>query len=527
MSTSKHSDHLPDQHIVSVWQRLALATNSFLTAPNLLSVGGLLVVLWGAERLYHHDWQLGVALVIIGRLADLADGYVARRTGTATALGELIDTTSDKLGILALLVVGYLTGLLSPVIVATLLTYSVLVALFALIWGIRYRIRTNRFGKLAMFTAWVLIGCSVVGHSYPNAVLLNLTSILLVVYIGLGVASLTYYVYLLRRVVTAVPALADWTKKIGKIVFVYNPDASNFERARQWSQAITEQLDMPATAIDLIDERDDFIQLLKKPLKKQATLVMVAGGDGTQHAVVNLLMDEITAKPSVTRGGYLVLPLWGGNANDFASMLNGGSAKPRSSVVRRVLSRSNAIAVPLIKLEIGKQTLYACCYASFGASAYAARQLDGQRPSRRGWLAWFPPLLIVKELGAVMQAYAKAPRHRAEIDAVERKLFEHSLINGSRMAKVNWVPMELTEPRFLHALVEHKGPSVLITIARIIMGKKDTHYSKRSQLSFTAKNKMEAQVDGELLHVSAGTAVTASITVTPKEVISFISSRIS
>ncbi|MDO5741097.1 MAG: CDP-alcohol phosphatidyltransferase family protein [Ornithinimicrobium sp.] len=76
---------------------LGTVSNRVLTVPNALSVFRLCllpVFLWSAAR-GDLAWA-GLALVVSG-VSDFLDGYIARRYGLITRLGQLLDPISDRL----------------------------------------------------------------------------------------------------------------------------------------------------------------------------------------------------------------------------------------------------------------------------------------------------------------------------------------------------------------------------------------------------------------------------------------------
>lgn len=72
-----------------------------LTVPNLISLIGSMLVVIGSLQLT--TW-FGLGLVVIGRLADLLDGFVARRLHQVSNVGIILDLTLDKLAGLAIIV---------------------------------------------------------------------------------------------------------------------------------------------------------------------------------------------------------------------------------------------------------------------------------------------------------------------------------------------------------------------------------------------------------------------------------------
>ena len=82
----------------------AVATDRVLTVPNLISFARLLGVplfLW--LLLGPHYDVAAVVVIAVGAGSDWVDGYVARRLGQVSRLGQLLDPFADRLYILATL----------------------------------------------------------------------------------------------------------------------------------------------------------------------------------------------------------------------------------------------------------------------------------------------------------------------------------------------------------------------------------------------------------------------------------------
>lgn len=77
----------------STLQRLAAATGGVATLANLLDLVALVGAWWAGPRL--GSWK-GYAVGAPSYFADLADGIIARRTGTVTRVGEIMDHVGDK-----------------------------------------------------------------------------------------------------------------------------------------------------------------------------------------------------------------------------------------------------------------------------------------------------------------------------------------------------------------------------------------------------------------------------------------------
>jgi len=125
------------------------------TIPNALSVlrlAGIAVFLWlvlGPER----D-EIAFAVLVVSGATDWLDGYLARRLGQYSRLGELLDPVADRLYIFAV-VVGLALRHLVPWWVAVILPLR-----DVLMWGLVPLLRTRGYnalpvhflGKAATFT---------------------------------------------------------------------------------------------------------------------------------------------------------------------------------------------------------------------------------------------------------------------------------------------------------------------------------------------------------------------------------------
>jgi phosphatidylglycerophosphate synthase/diacylglycerol kinase family enzyme len=508
---------------INLWQRVAIATNGIVTIGNILSVSGLLVVIWAAFEVHAgNNLVFGLLLTIVGRLADLADGFAASITKTKSRLGEAVDTSCDKIGLFCLAIALVLSHQVPLTIITVIVVYHVYLALFGIIWGRRYQLHTSKYGKFATFVSWVVIVAALIHSRFPSSSTLSLAWLCFVAFLVLAVLSIRSYMLELRQATAKRLEFAAWTQEISGVIYLYNPRASNYKRADRLIQILCGELSQTPKRFDVTKGAKKVEEYLGKHANDTALLIAIAGGDGTVSSVVNSLVASLPEKYAFK---LYILPLWGGNANDFSYMLNGlhSSMKPQ-----RLLAHSAPIAIPFIKVDIAtsKQTrsVYACCYASFGASAFAARRLDAQKFKTTSVMRWFPPLLVVRELLFVIRAFIDSPVTVAEIDNKETSFYEHTLVNGSRLAKVNRIPIQIDEPAFFHAFVQRKHPSILVTIGRIMLGRPDTVYAKKTTVQFTTRQSVDAQIDGEVIHLDANTKVTASVVHTAP--LAFISTRL-
>lgn len=136
-----------------------------LTVPNVLSLGRLATVPLFIWLFVTGRENAAVVLFALGASTDFLDGYIARRTGTITELGRLLDPLADRIFILALAVAlvarGVLPGWLAIAVIARDL---LVVTAFPLLErrGIE-RLRVSFLGKTA--TAFLLVGLTLLAWS--------------------------------------------------------------------------------------------------------------------------------------------------------------------------------------------------------------------------------------------------------------------------------------------------------------------------------------------------------------------------
>ncbi len=157
------SPHRPDWETIPTrdrnsWQKLAAGSKGWLTPANAISLLGATLVLAGLLQLRSEVTITGVVLILIGRLADIADGYIADKTGTKSPLGELVDTTSDKFIAAITIIALFVYGLLPLIFIITIALHTIVNSSVSLLG--RYKktiIHPSLEGKLATFSAWAVI----------------------------------------------------------------------------------------------------------------------------------------------------------------------------------------------------------------------------------------------------------------------------------------------------------------------------------------------------------------------------------
>ena len=238
-------------------------------------------------------------------------------------------------------------------------------------------------------------------------------------------------------------------------------------------------------------------------------VLCVAAGDGT----VNLAMETLVSSRKLADATRLtpLLPLWGGNANDLAHMLNGSE---RTSL-GKVFAKAESVAIyPLacrLRYPDGEQeTRVAACYASFGATAYAAAHLNRPRHRHNPW--WNMP--VSKPFGdflAGANGLIEAPLFDINERGKRKKIYEREFINGSRFAKLNFASVRLTDRAFRVLTIRHKHIAWIANHLWQLFTRYGDDRRVQDDVTFTCEHQAMAQFDGETLQLPAGTTVTVGL----------------
>lgn len=142
-------------------QRLAAATGGVVTLANLLDVVAFVGAWWAGPRL--GTWK-GYAVGAPSYFADLADGIIARRTGTVTRVGEILDHVGDKPKIFWAAWHVWRLRLADRPLIATVAVYNVAnaaVTVYDLVRNAEPAVFPDRRAKWAMMTTATGMGVQV------------------------------------------------------------------------------------------------------------------------------------------------------------------------------------------------------------------------------------------------------------------------------------------------------------------------------------------------------------------------------
>lgn len=198
-SNNKPDWELMDASDRNVWQRIAAVTTGIVTPGNVVTFIGILLVVVGLFEILKENYWWGSALIIVGRLCDLLDGWLAESTQTKSPLGELLDASIDKLGTILTIVVFYVAALAPWLLLTALLLPHIWIAVIAFMARRKNeQLHPSRLGKISMALLWAALFGFVLVRAFnvpdlmlPSAVVYGLSagSIVTSIYAAIGYMS--------------------------------------------------------------------------------------------------------------------------------------------------------------------------------------------------------------------------------------------------------------------------------------------------------------------------------------------------
>ena len=307
---------------------------------------------------------------------------------------------------------------------------------------------------------------------------------------------------------------------------VHNPASTNAKTGRRFIDELRQRYGTAAVKIIRTNTKQSectFEKLAEKTKDfDDDTILGVAAGDGTVSGVINTLLTN-RAVPTKARQTP-VLPLWSGSANDLAVMLNGMTP----SKVAPIVKRGHKIKIyPIVCRLIGpdgvRTTRLAACYASFGASGYAAKHLNSKN-HRNNPIHRFSVLKAISETVATLNGLGEANKFQIVEDDGVKVVYERLFINGSRFAKNQVFPVQLEKPGYTMISVPRKN-LFLVFVHMLNLLRKNELEQQTERQEFTIENDIVAQFDGEPYEIARGTRVSVSLSARPFYAIATLSEQ--
>ena len=304
--------------------------------------------------------------------------------------------------------------------------------------------------------------------------------------------------------------------KYSSIIYFYNSGSSNQKRARSLYEGIKKSFgkskchEVEVLTEDVLKS----ISIIEKHAKAfdNKTLVLIGGGDGTVNFVISTVLSSKSL--SKTNKKCIFLPLWGGNANDMAVMLNG---HPKSEGIMKIIEAGIVKAVyPLIITLTPRagpeESRLVMGYASFGITAYAIKVMERSSKRVRHRILSVMPFLVLVEFLDFLKAFMLAEPFLIVSKDDSQQVHERLFINGPRIAKIERFPARLDSKEY-YATSSNKRRFYVNAVRAIVKPDPSKITSKISR--FRIADSTLCQVDGETIVIEPDTKVEVGINSEP------------
>lgn len=274
-----------------------------------------------------------------------------------------------------------------------------------------------------------------------------------------------------------------------RIILVFNPNrpgmSGRIDEVQRDLAAGVPDLDIELLATSFAGHARD---LARSVAGRGAPLIVSVSGDGGYNEVVNGVMDVPGSNAVCT-----VLPA--GNANDHHRSL---PVKPLAEAIRENRVRR----IDLLRVTFGgthqEEVRYAHSYVGFGLTPLMAIGIEQGGKGK-----------ILELLSVARTLRALKPFDLVRDDGSTGRFDSLILANISRMAKYGTVS-ESNQPddgRFEVVTLPHAGllKMALMTLRAVTLGL--GNQPSVSSYAFTTRDAVPCQIDGEVVHVPAGTRV--------------------
>ncbi|WP_457973881.1 diacylglycerol/lipid kinase family protein [Arthrobacter sp. D1-17] len=274
-----------------------------------------------------------------------------------------------------------------------------------------------------------------------------------------------------------------------RVVLVFNPAKAGMpDRIAELQRDLAAEL--PDLQIDLLPTEfaGHARDLARSVAAGGAPLIISVSGDGGYNEVVNGVMDV-----PASRAVCAVLPA--GNANDHHRSM---TARPLAEAIRE----GRVQHIDLLRITFGGahrgEVRYAHSYIGFGLTPLMAIGIEKGGKGK------------ILELISVTRTLSHLkPFELVRADGATARFDSLILANISRMAKYGTVS-ESSHPndgRFEVVTLPHSGrwKMALMTLRAVTLGL--GHQPSVSSYAFTTRDAVPCQIDGEVVHVPAGTHV--------------------
>ncbi len=123
--------------------------------PNIITISGLIIVLFSLYKYYITNNYNYIILAIIGFSCDFWDGYIARKYNINSSIGNILDKTVDKINQTAILILLIFKFNISPIYLFIYILREII--MFIMRKNDMKPISSSFYGKLKTFLFPVLL----------------------------------------------------------------------------------------------------------------------------------------------------------------------------------------------------------------------------------------------------------------------------------------------------------------------------------------------------------------------------------
>jgi phosphatidylglycerophosphate synthase len=154
--------------------------------PNVLSAIRLIAAPLFFYAFLNNLFLISVSILIIAALTDVLDGYVARKTDTATNLGSYLDVTADFVLILTCFSAYVIKGWYDPLILMLITTMFIL---FVTTSGLKKPV----YDPIGKYLGSYLMGMIFISLLFPESFLRQILQIIFLIFCSISVISRLFY----------------------------------------------------------------------------------------------------------------------------------------------------------------------------------------------------------------------------------------------------------------------------------------------------------------------------------------------
>jgi hypothetical protein len=319
------------------------------------------------------------------------------------------------------------------------------------------------------------------------------------------------------------------TLPFDRFVVFANPRSSGRHQANQKIHQLTQLF--PETPIETFETSTGGAMAYATLLHEHATklgprtLLCVAAGDGSINFLAQALLLDRTLPAHVRKTP--ILPLWGGNGNDLASILNGHVTR---TTMQMIFADANVVPIRAMEFRMVQsdgviKERIACVTAGFGAIAQAARRLNDVK-YRHSRLHKVPGGRYLKEGLIAWWAMASSPTFKSEQSGKATLMYECTFCNGPRMAKWYRTPVQLDDEQFYVHVMEGKVAIITPTKLTLSFRRRSSDAKLYKTTELLVREAVWAQFDGEPELIPADTEITVQLSTNPLYVFSRLLSAV-